>query len=352
MPLHASDFSDEVQRALTSTGGIISTEDAPGAADGKITNAFSFHTGQDDPPWWQVDLGRPTSIALIRIYSPHYSERITKFRLLVSNDGQSWKTVYTHGTTTNEMKRFDVALQDVEARYVRIAASIPTWMHLDEVMVFGPGDRHTNLALGQPCDQSSTSRWSSRSVAQPQTRDWRLAFDVVRRVIDPILGRMGNSADLATRRDALIAENVLLDDDRWDALYREALRQSAEWIDVRQQFELIDLDALARALDDLAAHHPKRYTDVETLRARLAAYRTSFEPLQAAIAAGRPGAWNEAAELVAFQRDVLLRNPLLDFERMVLLRRKLGNNSRRAMGAALGVGTLNAHTNDSLQRTG
>jgi signal transduction histidine kinase len=53
-------------------------------------------------------------------------------RLLVSGDALAWKTIHTHGSTTNDMKRFDVTLQDVEARYVRIAASTQTWMRLDE----------------------------------------------------------------------------------------------------------------------------------------------------------------------------------------------------------------------------
>ncbi len=350
--LDASDFTDEIRRVMTSTGPVAPEEDAPGAVDGKITNYYSFHTGQDNPPWWQVDLGREQPIALVRIYSPHFSERLTKFRLLVSGDGNSWKPVYTHGTTSNETKRFDVELKDVEARYVRIAASTHTWMHLDEVMVFGPGDRRTNLALRRPCSQSSTSSWSSRSVAPSVQSDWRFAFDVAKRAIAPLLGRMGNSGELAALRDRLVADEVSLDDPRWEALYREALAGSAEWADVLQQFELIDVDALARALDDLASGHPQRYPDAEALRARLAEYQTSFESLREAVAANRNGAFDEAAELVRFQRDLLLRNPLLDFRRMVLLRRRLGGNARRAMGAALGVGTLNSHTNDSLQRTG
>ena len=57
---------------------------------------------------------------------------------------------------------------------------------------------------------------------------------MARRVIDPILGRMGDSDDLAANRDRLIADKVSLDDDRWETLYRAALARSGEWIDVRQ----------------------------------------------------------------------------------------------------------------------
>jgi formylglycine-generating enzyme required for sulfatase activity len=350
--LEASEFTDEVKRLFASKGPIAPEEDAPGAVDGKITNYYSFHTGQDNPPWWQVDLGEPKAVAHVRIYSPHVSERMTKFRLLASGDGHDWETVYEHGKATNDDKRFDIALPNVSTRYLRIAASSRTWMHLDEVMVFGPGDKKTNLALRRPCSQSSATHWSSRSAPRSPQGDWRIEFGVARRVIDPILGRMGDSADLAANRDKLIAGKVSLDDDRWETLYQAALARSGEWIDVRQQFELIDLAALTRALDDLAGRYPERYPDAASLRGRLGKYRESFEALKADVAAGRSDAWDEAARLVEFQRDVLLRNPLLDFERMVVLRRRLGGESRRAMGSTLGVGTLNSHTNDSLKRTG
>ena len=143
--LEASEFTDEVKRLLASKGPIAPEEDAPGAVDGEITNYYSFHTGQDDPPWWQVDLGESKVVAHVRIYSPHVSERMSKFRLLASGDGHDWETVYEHGKATNDDKRFDVALPNVSTRYLRIAASSRTWMHLDEVMVFGPRGRAEQL---------------------------------------------------------------------------------------------------------------------------------------------------------------------------------------------------------------
>ncbi|MGM0490736.1 MAG: discoidin domain-containing protein, partial [Planctomycetota bacterium] len=351
-PASASEFVAEVQRLLSSGGTVVPAEDAAGGADGKLTGRYGFHTGQDNPPWWQVDLGSVKSIGLIRIHTPHYSERLAKFQLLASDDGAEWETVHTHGALTNEDKRVEVRFGDLRARYIRIAAASRTWMHLDEVRIFAAGHERTNLALNQPCRQSSVSNWSSRSVRLSSRDDWHLAFDTAKRVIDPILGRMGECGDLAAIRDGLIAEQVPLDDSRWNSLYRDALERSARWNDIRQQFELIDLSALGRALDDLIGSHPELYPDADSLRERLAAYEASFESLQAAVAAGRSEAWDEAADLIEFQRDVLLRNPLLDFPRMVILRRRLGGEARKAMGASLGVATLNAHTNDSLRPTG
>ena len=174
-PLDGSEFTDEVRRALDSADGVTPAEDAAGAVDGTVTGTFSFHTGQDNPPWWQVDLGADCRIGLVRIYAPHYSERLTNFRLLVSDDGQSWATVHAHGATTNDDRLFDVVLHDVDARYVRVTASGHTWMHLDEVMIFAPGEQQTNLALRRPCSQSSVSSWSTARCRgrPPATGDWR-----------------------------------------------------------------------------------------------------------------------------------------------------------------------------------
>ena len=102
----------------------------------------------------------------------------------------------------------------------------------------------------------------------------------------------------------------------------------------------------------MASRYPQRYQDAPALRQRLAAAANSLESVTAGITTGESDAWTAAADIVALQRDILLRNPLLDFQRMVVLRRRFGTNARNAMGRTLGVGTLNAHTNDSLPRTG
>lgn len=90
---------------------------------------------------------------------------------------------------------------------------------------------------------------------------------------------------------------------------------------------------LRLAIEDLAATYPDKYTRAPEFLARLKTITTE-------------------AEFTALQREALLANPLLDFDRLLVIRRTLGKNARSAMSGELGVGTLNAHTNDSLRRTG
>ena len=92
-------------------------------------------------------------------------------------------------------------------------------------------------------------------------------------------------------------------------------------------------EPLRLAIQDLAASYPQQYTRAPEFLARLAKV-TSEE------------------QFSSLQREALLANPLLDFDRVLLIRRKLGAKARSAMSGELGVGTLNAHSNDSLPKTG
>ena len=87
------------------------------------------------------------------------------------------------------------------------------------------------------------------------------------------------------------------------------------------------------AIEDLTSSYPQQYTRGPEFLQRLAA------------------ATNDA-QVAALQREALLASPLLDFDRLLVLQRRLGDRARHAMGAELGVGTLNSHSNDSLKRDG
>ncbi|MBI2299619.1 MAG: SUMF1/EgtB/PvdO family nonheme iron enzyme [Armatimonadetes bacterium] len=103
-----------------------------------------------------------------------------------------------------------------------------------------------------------------------------------------------------------------------------------------QQARLLDPAAMRRAIDDLSAEFGDRYPHGEEYLARLAA-------LEPRLAAARAGADVAAADaLVAFQREALLSNPLLGFDRLLVVRRGVGQ---------LGL-PQNWQSNSSLPRTG
>lgn len=104
--------------------------------------------------------------------------------------------------------------------------------------------------------------------------------------------------------------------------------------------------ALRLAIDDLATVFGSRYP-------RAAEFRRRLDALEGLLRQPDPPAAAKS-DLAALQREALLANPLLDFDRVLLLKRGFPapKVARQAMGGDLGVGTLNAHTSDDTPRQG
>lgn len=78
------------------------------AVDGKTRGRDPhdlIHTNYEKNPWWRVDLGKNRSIERIKIFNrtnPGVQSNLD-LELLVSKDGQSWNSVYTHNRTIFEV---------------------------------------------------------------------------------------------------------------------------------------------------------------------------------------------------------------------------------------------------------
>ncbi len=90
------------------------------------------------------------------------------------------------------------------------------------------------------------------------------------------------------------------------------------------QLQLVDRAALRRALDDLAVTAPERFGDAAELRQRVDAIPADLKPLAAQAGAGNTNALQQASEILALQRRILLANPLLDFDRVLAIKRGAG----------------------------
>ncbi|MDM7934430.1 MAG: discoidin domain-containing protein [Methanothrix sp.] len=109
----------------------------------KTANIYDggFHTGYEESPWWQVDLGSVYDLSEVRIYNrlDCCSERAGSLEVLLSRDGESWWTVYTHDGTPfggSDGDYLSVDLEGERARFVRVALREAGWLHLDEVEVY------------------------------------------------------------------------------------------------------------------------------------------------------------------------------------------------------------------------
>ena len=181
-------------------------EDALGGVDGVKTGRWGFHTENELDPWWQVDLGKPTSVDRIVLYNRCDScrSRIERLIVLLSLDGQDYKQAFQNNGKVfggqPDKKPLVVKLDGRRTRFVRLLQPGKNWFHLDEVEIYSPGSP-ANLARGKPATQSSTSQWSykSRPIAVGQAAS-RGTDTVIRRGLKlaESLGRLEAPIDAET----------------------------------------------------------------------------------------------------------------------------------------------------------
>ncbi|MGB5100346.1 MAG: discoidin domain-containing protein [Methanothrix sp.] len=110
----------------------------------KTGNIFEggFHTDYEENPWWQVDMGARHSLSYALLYNRQDCciERAKTLEVLLSNDGQSWQSVYKHdgsvfGGADGHPLRVELGCQ--KARFLRVQLRETNYLHLDEVEIFG-----------------------------------------------------------------------------------------------------------------------------------------------------------------------------------------------------------------------
>ena len=121
-------------------------EDAAGAVTGTLTGFYSFHTDEELRPWWSVDLEHSFIVQEIRLYNFMAEEaimaRAARFTLLASLDGHAWQAVYRRdskigfGGTDGKPFIWRPGKQLI-LRHLMVEVEGPTYLHLDQVQVFG-----------------------------------------------------------------------------------------------------------------------------------------------------------------------------------------------------------------------
>ena len=133
-------------------------------------------------------------------------------------------------------------------------------------------------------------------------------------------------------------------DPRWLALYEEAARRRTVFIDAREQLDALDLAALRQAIKDLTANFPEEYADGATRLDRVKDFEGQTDAIRAGLSRCDDRALKAVDELVAFRREALLANPLIDFETLLVVRRSVKSPT-------LGL-VQNWQSNCALPRTG
>ena len=143
-------------------------------------------------------------------------------------------------------------------------------------------------------------------------------------MISGALSRTGDAgAYLRRELDLLLSELARPDDRRWLDLYLDAcrLREGLEALD------RVDFTSLRLAVEDLAHTFPERYAKGAEYVARLRDWEARLPELKAALGRGDDRAIEEMNQLAKVGREALLENPLIDFDRLLVVKRgarKLG----------------------------
>ena len=165
-------------------------------------------------------------------------------------------------------------------------------------------------------DFPAQTRWMRRDLGMDLTAWFEtgdsvaLEAEMVRSVVDR-LGRADMAAALAgVSLDGADSAPRL-------AFYEKAARALAEREAAREQIRSMNLVALGRAIRHLSETYPDTYPS--RYLEQLEGYEQVLEDSSKAL---EQAGDDLAAELYAFQREALLANPLLDFDRLLLVKRR------------------------------
>jgi formylglycine-generating enzyme required for sulfatase activity len=125
----------------------------------------------------------------------------------------------------------------------------------------------------------------------------------------------------AEQLEALSTSNMPSGDPRWLALVDEAGKTRDAFIASQQQLDRINIDALRRAIGDLSANYPDRYTKGQEFASRLIEIEGHLPEIKAGLAKCDDAAMAAAEGALKFQQEALLANPLLDFDKLLFIRR-------------------------------
>ncbi|MFQ5808115.1 MAG: discoidin domain-containing protein [Armatimonadota bacterium] len=259
--------------------GVTTAQDAAGGCDGVKNGRWGFHTASKErDPWWQVDLGEELALDRVVVFNRTdggTAPRTRSIRVLVSReaDPEQFTEVYQHNGETfygvKEEKPLVVDLRGkhVSARIVRLHVPGQCSFALDEVEVYPADEPQTNVALGKPADQKSVGPHS-----YPGTMG---------ELSPASIAGQGGGLSLAHTRDVVSRGQGLI----------ARLRPTAS----------------SHRLGPLAA-------ELRSLDRRLAQLERADDVLED----GRRAIYLEARWLV---RKIAFCNPLLDFDRLLFIKR-------------------------------
>jgi formylglycine-generating enzyme required for sulfatase activity len=124
--------------------------------------------------------------------------------------------------------------------------------------------------------------------------------------------------------------------------------------EIREVLHDVDPEAVRLAVDDLIRAFGPRYGKGAEYRSRLTTLEKTY--LEARAAQSDDAVLERLGEPVrayeALSREALLANPMLDFDKILVIRRNFGGAARATLGGRLGLPAGNYHTNEVIPHNG
>jgi len=235
--------------------------------------------------------------------------------------------------------------QDYEIRLAKSSSKGKKLPEFPAKAVFSSGDKVIGPNRG-PCISTITNTAGGNLTEE--------RYDLIEFRIYPTFGANAGAparTDLAKRGFATLVELQVLPDPKDPELFASPEQRKAWMAEIKRKRKAArlaeiaplaadsvkNLAALERAIDDLATTYPKRFKGKE-YKARWQEFVDRFEKTEEGELA------KLSEEFKAFRREVLLSNPLLDFDRLLLLK-------RGAKSPKLGL-PQNWQSNSSLKKNG
>ncbi|UCD29557.1 MAG: SUMF1/EgtB/PvdO family nonheme iron enzyme [Planctomycetota bacterium] len=129
--------------------------------------------------------------------------------------------------------------------------------------------------------------------------------------------------DLRREFDSLGKIKAPPDDKRWLDLYEKAVKRLNRLDNAGRRLKLINLDNLRLTIEDLTDTFPQRYSKGAEYLKHADYWKKNLPEITNALASGDETVLTKVDDILAFQREVLLGNPLIDFDRMLMVKREV-----------------------------
>lgn len=134
---------------------------------------------------------------------------------------------------------------------------------------------------------------------------------------------------------------------------QDSIRQ-IQLSDLEVQIRWVNPTAIRAYLDDtktaLGGKAPALYEKLSRLETLLPGVRQAFSDKVSGNTVDE--VIGQAQEILALKREIILANPLLDMDKIIVARYRLGNKARKAMGPSMGTSTANYNSLFSNSRKG